>query len=422
MNLTEMRQESNNELRGTDLLIGRGIWSVLVVLALGMFLAALPFRFQQLVTVTPQGDNPLVVLATVEAEWLTSMGVPLVAYAAYFIALEIIFASVYIALGVLIFVRKTKEALGMFASLALITFGVLVPGTARVLDDGSGSVLEFLLHLVQNIGWVSFTMCFFIFPDGRFVPHWTRLFLIPFVAWAIAWLIVPLANPFNWSLPIMLLGFLFLFSCGLIAQLYRYAFVSPALERVQTRWVLYAFAIATVGVGIFLAPGIFMPQTRDPGSMRVIYHLIGIAVFAFSLLTIPISINIAILCYRLWDIDLIIRRTLIYGVATALLLVMYVSIVIGLQFVLRLATGQNSDVAIIVSTLSIAALSNPLRVRVQDAIDRRFYRQKYDAQLVLARFAATVRDETDLQKLSERLVQAVDETMQPTNVSLWLKK
>ena len=165
MNQTELRQQSNNELHGTDLMIARGIWSVLVVLTLGMFLAAIPFRFQQLVTVTPQGDNPLVVLATVEAEWLTSMGVPLAAYAGYFIALEIIFAFVYIALGILIFVRKSKEALGMFASLALITFGVLVPGTARVLDDGSGSVLELLLHLVQNIGWVSFTMCFFIFPE-----------------------------------------------------------------------------------------------------------------------------------------------------------------------------------------------------------------------------------------------------------------
>lgn len=414
--------EPNFYLRGSALITARIVWGVLVALALGMFIAALPARYQQLITVTPQGDNPLVILTPSEAAWLAAHGISLTLYAFYFLALETIFALVYVVLGFIIFLRKSREALGLFASLALITFGILVPGTVRVFDDGSGSVREIFLHVVQNIGWVSFTVCFFIFPDGRFVPRWTRWFLIPFSAWAIAWLIFPLANPFNWALPVMLIAFLFLFSLGLLVQVYRYIFISTPVQKVQTRWVVFAFAIATVGVAIFLAPGIFFVETREPGAPRVLYHMIGIAIFAFSLLLIPVSINIAIMRYRLWDIDLIIRRTLIYSLITASLVATYFASVAILQNLLAAVTGERSEIAIIVSTLAIAALFNPVRVHIQAIIDRQFYRHKYDARQVLAEFAATVRDETDLDTLNARLVQVVRETIQPTDVQLWLKK
>jgi hypothetical protein len=146
----------------------------------------------------------------------------------------------------------------------------------------------------------------------------------------------------------------------------------------------------------------------------------GLAVH-FSLLLIPFSIMMAILRSHLWDIDIIIRRTLVYSLLTGLLALVYFGSVVVLQQAFRAVTGVSSDLAIIISTLGIAGLFGPLRRRVQEVIDRRFYRRKYDAQQVLARFGQNARDEPDLNQLTARLTEVVDETMQPQSRSLWLR-
>src|SRR5215216_5296849 len=182
-------------------------------------------------------------------------------------------------------------------------------------------------------------------------------------------------------------------------------------ERQQLKWFAYGAAVFT---GIFF----FLQVAGEKLSEWTIFVLI-----VSGLMLIPVSVGIAIMRYRLYDIDRIINRTLVYGSLTALLALVYLSGVAATQAILQTVTGQAElpQLAIVVSTLVIAALFNPLRRRIQSFIDRRFYRRKYDARKTLEAFSAKLRHETDLGSLSEDLTNVVGETMQPTHVSLWLR-
>jgi hypothetical protein len=179
-------------------------------------------------------------------------------------------------------------------------------------------------------------------------------------------------------------------------------------ERQQIKWLAYAAAAVPVW---FLTN--WWIEAMTPVVFRVLDALI--------LTGVPVAAGIAILKYRLYDIDVIIRRTLIYTLLTALLALLYLGSIMMLQTLLRPLAGQESELAIVVSTLAIAALFQPLRNRIQNGIDRRFYRSKYDAQQTVQAFSARLRDETNLDHVADNLLQVVQETLQPTHVSLWLR-
>jgi len=160
-----------------------------------------------------------------------------------------------------------------------------------------------------------------------------------------------------------------------------------------------------------------LPWAVEPGSLTYFVVLTGAF---FSLLLIPLSIGVAILRARLWDIDLLINRTLVYGLLTTILVAVYVGSIVLLQTLFRTITGTDSQLSIVASTLMIVVLFQPIRQRIQTSIDRRFYRRKYDATQVLAAFSARLRDEVDLNVLTDALLAVVAETVQPTQVALWL--
>jgi hypothetical protein len=190
---------------------------------------------------------------------------------------------------------------------------------------------------------------------------------------------------------------------------------ATGVERQQIKWFAYAVAATTGGTILYIIPSFI--------DTPLWFERVGFALNVAVAPAIPVAIGIAILRYWLYEIDTLINRTLVYGVLTAMLAAVYFGSVAATQAIFRALTGQEQQpqLAIVISTLVIAALFNPLRRRIQSFIDRRFYRRKYDAAKTLEAFSAKLRDETDLDALNAELVGVVRETMQPAHVSLWLR-
>ncbi len=267
------------------------------------------------------------------------------------------------------------------------------------------------------LGHAGVVFLLLLFPTGRPVSRrwrpvvWFAAAVIGALLFVTATLGGPLEaaprldNPFGLPTPrffvmVLIAMILALEVLGCVSLAVRF-FYSRGVERQQIKWVAFGAAI----LAVYLLTNILSPVPRWIGALA---PAVMIA-------------TIAVLRHRLYDIDVVINRTLVYGSLTATLVVVYVGSVVLLQSLFRAVTGQESQLAVVASTLAIAALFHPLRRRIQAFIDRRFYRRKYDAARVLASFGATLRDEVDLDTLSSELVTVVEETIQPSHVSLWLR-
>lgn len=383
----------------------RVLWFVCALAAVGMILASLPVYWQG----TIQGTF-IQPIATASNYTFT---MNLVA------ALTSIFAAlVSLLLAIVLFWRKADDVMALFLSFFLLGYSVILAGPLEVLLDYSGLSVE-IAYIAQAGLLAPLLMAFsFLFPSGHFVPGWTRwpmmvgLIITPFMLFT---------SPGQWfSVPILEIFLISIIVLGVYAQLFRYRNVSSYSQRQQTKWVLFGFLLF-VGLILITYPFFIAMNNLSPGEPLPWWLPINNILWWLTLCIIPVTIFIAIQRNSLWDIDLIIRKTLVYGAITLLLALMYFGSVVLLQQAFRALTGQDSPVAIVISTLVIAAIFSPLRRKVQEAIDRRFYRRKYDAQRALAEFAATARDEVELDQLTRHLLSVVQESMQPEQVSLWLK-
>jgi hypothetical protein len=313
-----------------------------------------------------------------------------------------------------------------YALYALVTEPVSLPG---------GEGLIWLAALLGGpIFFAVFALVFLLFPDGRLLSRRLRvvvwLDLIAIVL-LFAWAFVPgpfgnlglvrVTNPFGVegvAAVLDTLGNVGLFLTLAVAVAGGISLVvrfrrARGRERQQLKWFVFSSVVFCTVFAI--GPVLWsLPEVSGAEWVWTVLFLSGAS-------TIPVATGIAILRYRLYDIDVIINRALVYGSLSAMLALIYVGSVIGMQAVLRALTGQESTLAVVASTLAIAALFNPLRRRVQAFVDRRFYRRKYDARKTLESFSGKLREETDLEALRGDLVEVVRETMQPAHVSLWLR-
>jgi hypothetical protein len=329
----------------------------------------------------------------------------------------------FIAFGAAAALRFTGS---QYATYALLTHPGSLPAgdfiasfAVHLWHPGLGFlVFSFLLfphgrlpsHRWRIVAWLSAISCVATLISGMLEYEFLREYTWPedlkFVKPLFTGPVAEVAATVFWYSSMIILVMLLASGGSLVLRLRR----SVGEERQQLKWVVYSVALLA-----FLVPSTIL-------LIIVLQALEDVRIF-FAVLfpLIPISVGIAILKYRLYDIDLIINRTLVYGSLTAMLVGGYTGTIVVLQGLLRALTGQESQLAIVASTLAVAALFNPLRGRIQSVIDRRFYRRKYDAAKTLEAFSAKLRDETDLDALSDDLVGVVRETMQPAHVSLWLR-
>ncbi len=397
-------------------------WIAVVAVGLALFAAGSPARFQQILG-----------FAESYRRALAAMGLSPLFYSVYFTAQDLAIIAAHPAVALVIYWRRRAEWIALFVSLTLVA----APLANLSAMTASPVRFRFLADAVSFLGLVCSVCLLYLFPNGRFVPRWTGWLAALWAALmlpAVFWPQTPISLP-AWPLALQAVVLLAWAGSGIYAQVYRYRRVSTPEQRLQTRWIVIGLAAAGLGPISYFLPILSLPSLSQPDVPNLLYQLAGPAIFTafltfqlvgFTLFTItlllsPLSFAVAILRYRLWDIDLVIRRTLAYGALTGILgLLYFASLVVLGQTLFRSSMGQTSPLAAVVSTLAIAAAFSPLRARLQEAIDRRFYRHKYDAAQTLAAFGATVRDDVDLDRLAERLIAVVQETMQPEHVSLWL--
>ena len=413
--------QAMNTMPSFRLRLAQTAWILFVTLSIGLYVLGRIVYVRDLDTVctAPRLEcHGRELLTAEDVAQLQADGLTLRDWAIANTAYRVVVTSVFCGVGFLIFARKRNEWNGLLFSLFLISFGTLSGNYSALIANYPAIAVG--VKIVSYVAYVMFAFFFATFPDGRVVPRvmwiplalWSLLFFLElFVGWP------PRSSPL-WEL-LAAVEWLGMFASGTAAQVYRYLRVSHEQERRQTKWIVFGIAILVTSILILsFSPLGGQIGTNVTYSRRSLMALIG---FNLLLTIIPITISIAILRYRLFDIDVIIRRTLVYSALTLTLGLVYVGCIVLLRALIAPLTS-GSELAIVVSTLASVVLFNPVRKRIENVIDHRFYRRKYNAQQTLQAFSVRLRDETELDQLTSDLVGVVQDTLQPEHVSLWLRE
>jgi hypothetical protein len=404
------QDQPSTSLRGWHLTLARLFWIIAFLLCSVMLLALVPVVFR-----LTARDWQVTTSYRAISTFITFTN-----YVHYVLVLRYFALAICLTAALIIFWRKSNDWIALLASATLVLISTAFFFSFENLTYYSmrwAMLLENMSGLIMASAIVCLILFFNLFPDGKLalrgMSTWITLSIVIIIILIIS---MYYSGEFFWG--IFITTFIIVLLISVYAQVYRYRHLTNSAHRQQIKWVLFAF---TITAGGFLGM-ILLSSIPDRFLSEAKVNLINLHASLLMLTSIPISMSISIFRYRLWDIDVIIRRTLVYGSLSATLLAVYLIGVVLFQSLVAVLGVPQSEVGIVISTLVIATLFNPLRRRIQLDIDHRFYREKYDAAQALARFAAVARDETDLDVLNIELVRLVQETIQPETISLWIRE
>lgn len=404
-------------LEGTAAWVARMVWVILAVPMIVLFFAGIPNAYRLLLVVFPE---------TARALARVKLTVPM--YAFYTVGLDVVTFSLMSAIAILLMLRRSNDRIVILVALMLVATGMVYTVPAY-----EAHAPAWIIGTLVAIGEICQVVFFFVFPNGQFLPR-------------IAWLLVPIMliwRPLVWIVSYIpnyyaaiqtgenygglrqdlfqILIMLALFFIGISTQVYRYRRISDNTQRQQTKWLLFgitlAFLLATPYV---LGVNVFGLATR-PGESTLFVRLLGRTLRQVAFCLIPITLVFSMLRYRLWEVDRLLNRTLVYTVLTAALGALYVGSIFLLQQLFRAITGvPNSVLVIVISTIGIAALFEPLRQFLTQVINKRFFRAKYDADQTLAAFSLVLQNEVDLERVKAHLANAAESALQPEHISVWV--
>jgi signal transduction histidine kinase len=394
--------------------IARVAWAAIALVDLVLLLASIPAYWVQLNTVCtdPSGATcNFPQLNPVKLQALEHLGTTIGVYAAYTLTIHLAASLVFFTVGVLIFWRRSGDWYGLFVSLLLINLGTI--GVSSVFSDALTWAHPEMAPLVDAPAMLLFPalgLFLVTFPDGRFVPRWSWVVLLLWVAQAVFWGAID-----SWPPPLFIAELLLTWGSTLAVQVYRYRRVANATQRQQTKWVLFGFAlgISTIVIGGLLS--VVLPQFNAPDSR---FWLLEGTWVALLFTPIPLSIGIAILRYRLWNIDPIINRTLVYGALTIAVVAIYVLVVGYLGAIFR--TGGNLAISLLATGL-VAVLFQPLRDRLQRAVNRLMYGERDDPYAVVSRLGQRLEATLAPDAVLPTIVETVREALKLQYAAITLK-
>jgi tRNA A-37 threonylcarbamoyl transferase component Bud32 len=367
-----LRTESTQSyLAGSGLTGARVLWLVIALLAGGLFVIGLPVHYG--VTLTRSEMSP----ATLEQIGLTQTGL-----AVYNIILDIVTGLIFFVVGLLLFVRRSNERMALISSLTLLTWGITSP--TDTLFDLAFVHPQFQLpvSLLTALASVMLLAFGYTLPDGRFAPRWTRPVLIIYTVWTLAYTLIPdfpLINPRTWPEALRFIVTFTVYISAMVVAFWRIRHHYTPSQVQQVKWIIYGFAAAIVGfVAVFL-PEILYPALKEPGVPKVIYFIALQFFLVPTVCAIPLTIAFSVQRYRLWEIDLLVNRSIVYGILTVLLAVAFVFVLAACQALFEAVTGgQQSPIALTAAAVVVGVSFQPLRRRIQRAVDHRFFGLRVD--------------------------------------------